>query len=51
MVGNACTDPDECFTPGNGMSMYQYEFLYKHAYIAEGDYDYMVAACALGYHS
>lgn len=24
MVGNACTDPDECYTPGNGMSMFQY---------------------------
>ena len=24
MVGNACTDPAECFTPGNGMSLFQY---------------------------
>ena len=24
MVGNACTDPSQCYTPGNGMSLYQY---------------------------
>lgn len=24
MVGNACTDPAECFTPGDGLSMFQY---------------------------
>jgi len=33
MVGNACTDPLECSTPGKyGTSIYQYEFLYKHGY-------------------
>ena len=36
IVGNACTHPDECFLPGlTGSSMYQYEFLYKHAYYTE----------------
>ena len=24
MVGNACTDPSECFVPGDGMSLWQY---------------------------
>lgn len=51
MVGNACTDPAECFTPGDGMSMFQYEFLYKHAYLSDLDYTYVQAACTLGYHS
>lgn len=33
------------------MSIYQYEFLYKHTYISERDYDHMKAVCFLGYHS
>ena len=51
MVGNACTDPDECYTPGDGMSLYQYEFLYKHTYYSDQEYDLMRAVCTLGYHS
>lgn len=51
MIGNACTDPDECYTPGDGMSIYQYEFLYRHTYLTDQDYDHMRASCILGYHS
>ncbi len=52
MIGNGCTDPNECYIPGNhDMSIYQYEFLYKHTYMTERDYDHMRAACLLGYFS
>lgn len=51
MVGNACTDPAECFVPGDGMSMFQYEFLYKHTYLNDREYEHVKAACTLGYHS
>ena len=34
MINNACTDPRECWEPGNdvAMSIYQYENLYKHGF-------------------
>lgn len=52
MIGNACTIPDECYVPGDdGLSIYQYEFLYKHAYMTDRDYDHMRASCLLGYNS
>lgn len=51
MVGNACTDPDECYVPGDGMSLYQYEFLWKHAYFTDYEYDHVKARCSLGYDS
>lgn len=42
MVGNACTDPEECYIPdaqaGDGTSMFQYEFLYKHGYYTDDQY-------------
>lgn len=50
MVGNACTDPDECYVPGDGMSMYQYEFLYEHTYLSDDEYMRLRGACALAYH-
>lgn len=49
MVGNACTDPLECSAPGKyGSSIYQYEFLFKHGYYDDLDYDYFKAACLMG---
>lgn len=51
MVGNACTDPAECFIPGDGMSMFQYEFLHKHTYLSDREWEHIQAACTLGYHS
>ena len=51
MVGNACTDPAECYYPGNSMSLYQYEFLYNHAYMDESEYDFIKAACSLGFNN
>jgi len=53
MVGNACTDPRECWEPGadSNVSIYQYEYLYNHGFYTESDYDDMRGACLLGYHS
>ena len=55
MVGNACTNPRECYEPSqfgqDGMSIFQYEFLYHHNYIVDQDYLYLTGACILGYHS
>ena len=52
MIGNACTNPRECYEPGDsGMSLYQYEFLYNHAYISEDEHSFIKGACTLGYHS
>ena len=52
IVGNACTHPDECFTPGSdGTSMFQYEFLYKHGYYSEEDWTLLKGRCTLGFHS
>lgn len=52
IVGNACTDPSECYTPGpNGTSLHQYEFLYKHGFYTDLEYDRMRAACVLAYNS
>lgn len=52
MIGNACTDPRECYEPGDdGMSIYQYKFLYDHAYMTDGEYSRMEASCILGYKS
>jgi len=52
LVGNACTDPLECSAPGKyGSSMYQYEFLFKHGYYTDIDYDHFRAACLLDYNS
>lgn len=51
-VGNACTDPLECYTPGpNGTSLFQYEFLYKHGFYTDLEYSKMRAACVMGYDS
>jgi len=37
MVGNACTDPRECWEPGAdaNVSVYQYEYLYNHGFYTE----------------
>ena len=52
IVGNACTHPDECFYPGSsGTSLFQYQFLYKHGYYSENEYDLLKAKCTLGYSS
>ena len=52
IVGNACTHPDECFEPGaSGTSMFQYEFLYKHTYYTEEQYNHLKSLCTMGYHS
>jgi len=52
IVGNACTDPSECYTPGaNGTSLHQYEFLYKHGFYTDADYTRLRAACVLAYNS
>ena len=50
MVGNPCTDPNECFNPGSSMSIFQYEFLYKHTYLNEREWEHVQAACILGYY-
>ena len=36
---------------GDGMSIYQYEFLYNHNYITDQDYLMLTGSCILGYHS
>lgn len=52
MVGNACTHPKECYdATAQGNSMYQYEFLYRHTYYTDLDYDHLLARCALSFHS
>lgn len=52
IVGNACTDPSECYTPGpNGTSLHQYEFLFKHGFYTDLEYSKMRAACVLAYNS
>jgi hypothetical protein len=53
LVGNACTDPRECYQPGSddNLSIYQYEFLYEHGFYTKNDYDLMKASCIMGYHS
>lgn len=32
------------------MSLFQYEFLYKHTYYSDRQYEHMRAVCVLGYH-
>ena len=51
MINNACTDPRECYEPGNDvdMSIYQYENLYNHGYYTDSEYNVIKAACILGY--
>ena len=51
MINNACTDPRECYEPGNDvdMSIYQYENLYNHGYYTDSEYNDIRAACILGY--
>lgn len=53
MVGNACTDPRECYEPGadSNVSIYQYEYLYNHGFYTEEEYDFMRGSCMMGYHS
>lgn len=53
MINNACTDPRECYEPGNDVNMgiYQYENLYRHGYYTEQMFDNIKAACWLGYNS
>lgn len=53
MINNACTDPRECYEPGNdvNLSIYQYENLYNHGYYTEREFDQIKAACWLGYQS
>lgn len=55
LVGNACTNPRECYEPSmngeDGMSIYQYEFLHAHAYMTDDDYMRITGACTLGYRS
>lgn len=36
---------------GDGLSIYQYEFLYNHNYITDKSYTMFTGACILGYHS
>ena len=55
LVGNACTDPRECYEPSSqgqdSMSIYQYQYLNNHAYITDDDYQRITGACTLGYTS
>ena len=51
IVGNACTHRSECYDPRPGTSLYQYEFLYKHAYYTASDYNRMRSVCVMGYNS
>lgn len=53
MIGNACTDPRECYEPDKyqSMSLYQYEFLHNHGYITDNLYMQITGACTLGYGS
>ena len=53
MIGNACTDPRECWEPGNDLNLgiYQYENLHVHAYYTDHFYDRIKSACILGYTS
>lgn len=51
MVGNACTDPRECYEPGNDINLgiYQYENLYNHGFYTEDQFNDIKSACWLGY--
>lgn len=53
MINNACTDPRECYEPGNDidMSIYQYENLFNHGFYTEKQYNDIQAVCILGYKS
>jgi hypothetical protein len=53
MINNACTDPRECYEPGNDVNLgiYQYENLFVHGYYTENEYDSIKGACTLGYKS
>lgn len=53
MIGNACTDPRECYEPGNDIDLgiYQYEFLFLHGFITEKQFNMLKGTCWLGYHS
>ena len=53
MINNACTDPRECWQPGNDINLgiYQYENLYNHGYYTEDQYMQITGACILGYRS
>lgn len=53
MINNACTDPRECYEPGNdiNLSIYQYENLYHHGYYTQTEFDRIKGACWLGYGS
>ena len=51
MVGNACTEPKECYdATAQGNSLYQYEFLYNHGYYSAKDYHDMFTICVLDFH-
>lgn len=52
ILGNGCTDPEECYVPGSdGTSLFQYEFLYQHGYYTQKQYEHIRAACVLGFGS
>lgn len=53
MIGNACTDPRECFEPGNDINLgiYQYENMFVHGYYTQDEYNQITGACMLGYGS
>lgn len=52
IIGNACTDPEECYIPGSdGSSIFQYEFLYRHGFYTLAQYEKIRSACILAYGS
>ena len=53
LVGNPCTNPKECYEPGNGinLSIYQYENLYVHGWYTEHFWNDIESACSRSYTS
>jgi serine carboxypeptidase-like clade 2 len=55
MVGNACTNPRECYEPSyrgeDTKSIYQYEYLHAHGYMTDYQYDMITGSCTLGFYS
>lgn len=52
LVGNACTDPSECYNiPNNSMSIWQNDFLYFHAMYSPQLRQQYAQSCQQGYDS
>lgn len=55
LVGNACTNPRECYEPSykgeDTKSIYQYEYLYAHGYLTDHEYEMITGSCTMGFYS